>query len=91
MYVASPMVIILYTFSARDNVTCTCSFHYSLLDTFLCAGLSGLRELSLDNTIITDQGIKYIAGTRTCKIVNILIILCDVMIIYVEKEMIQSL
>ena len=27
------------------------------------AGLSGLRELSLDNTVITDQGIKYIAGT----------------------------
>ena len=27
------------------------------------AGLSGLRELSLDNTVITDRGIKYIAGT----------------------------
>ena len=43
-----------------------CSFHYSLLDTCtcMCVGLSGLRELSLDNTVITDQGIKYIAGTH---------------------------
>lgn len=32
--------------------------------TCMCVGLSGLRELSLDNTIITDQGIKYIAGTH---------------------------
>ena len=31
---------------------------------YMCAGLSGLRELSLDNTVITDQGIKYIAGTH---------------------------
>ena len=40
-----------------------------LIHVFMCAGLSGLRELSLDNTVITDQGIKYIAGTH--KIVNI--------------------
>ena len=26
------------------------------------AGLNGLRQLSLDNTLVTDEGVRHIAG-----------------------------
>ena len=40
-------------------------------------GLTGLRELSLDNALVTDEGIKYITGALSCALID-----CEHTIVY---------
>ena len=57
------------TVCAILTVTSFLFFNSNIL-TIHTLGLTGLRELSLDNTVITDEGIKYIAGTAVHVLVH---------------------
>ena len=52
-----------HTHTHTHTHACTHVRTHTHTHTHTWTGLSGLRELSLDNTVITDEGIKYIAGT----------------------------